>query len=172
MAEIIQTLTGVGQPGGVFEDANIPKNLIPATVAVHLLDWNDRVWLQIRRADKSMGGLLDAAACGNIREGESPEDAALRGLKEQAGLRTVELTSLGEMMVKFTEDGLDVCRYPRVFAVRTHQVPQITDEVDGFKRVNIDDIHNDIVNNPGAYTPTVGEQLLYVTAKMEEVLDV
>ncbi len=65
---------------------------------------SDSVYFQIRGKNVAFPGLLDATVGGHITAGESAEEALLREIEEEVGirLRTSELTFVGQNKFDYT----------------------------------------------------------------------
>jgi len=68
---------------------------------------DDKVLLQKKSRGKFGGGKWNAPG-GKINEGETPEDAAIREVKEETGLDVTELESTGVLEVKSEGDSFSI----------------------------------------------------------------
>lgn len=74
------------------------QSLMHRSVLILVYDMKNKLYLQKRGKNKSLyPGRLDISASGHVQQGESREDAAVRELYEELGLRTDRLTRIHEI---------------------------------------------------------------------------
>lgn len=74
------------------------QSLMHRSVLILVFNMKNKLYLQKRGKNKSLyPGRFDVSASGHIKQGESREDAAIRELHEELGLRTDRLTRLYEI---------------------------------------------------------------------------
>ncbi len=78
---------------------------------------SDSVYFQIRGKNVAFPGLLDATVGGHISAGESAEEALLREIEEEVGirLRTSELTFVGQNKFDYKGKGVHVREFSEVY---------------------------------------------------------
>jgi isopentenyl-diphosphate Delta-isomerase len=123
-------------------------------ISVFVLNSQGEWILQRRALEKYHSrGLWTNTCCTHPFPGESNIDAATRRLMEEMGFKCGlrELFSFiykGEMDSVLTEHELD-----HVFVGISDETPVInTNEVVEWKKINFDDLHDDILKNPSHYT--------------------
>jgi len=108
-----------------------------------------------RRAEKKYhsGGLWTNTCCSHPRPGEPVEKAVHRRLKEEMGF-DCELKEIFSFIYKVEFDnGLSENEYDHVFVGRFDGEPSPnSDEVDGWKWVDIEELKKNIYQNPEKYT--------------------
>jgi isopentenyl-diphosphate delta-isomerase type 1 len=73
------------------------KGLLHRAVDVFVFDKEGRIFIQQRSFKKLIGpGLWDVSTAEHLKPGETYEEAAVRGVKEELGVRAVGLRKIGE----------------------------------------------------------------------------
>jgi isopentenyl-diphosphate Delta-isomerase len=128
--------------------------MLHRAVSVFIIDQEQKWILQKRAHDKyhSMG-LWTNTCCTHPLPGESNQDAARRRLKEEMGI-SCRLEELFAFVYKEKlENELIENEFDHVFFGISEDDPVINIlEVDDWERISFEELHLDIVNNPGSYT--------------------
>jgi len=73
------------------------KGLLHRASDIFVLDKKDRIFIQQRSFKKLIGpGLWDMSAAEHLKPGENFEQAAIRGVKEELGVKSTSLKKIGE----------------------------------------------------------------------------
>jgi isopentenyl-diphosphate delta-isomerase len=130
------------------------KGLLHRAVSVFIINSKGEWILQRRALDKyHSNGLWTNTCCTHPYPGETTTDAAKRRLVEEMGIKC-NLVDLFSFIYKekldneLTEHELD-----HVFFGISDDIPKPdTTEVEEWKKVSFNDLHEDIVKNPSGYT--------------------
>ncbi len=91
------------------------KSLISRNVAIFILDDNKKLLITKRSSRKeSFPNRYDLAACGNVKAGESYEDAAKREVTEELSI-DCDLKFLGKIFNEFKEDEKTIKYFTGIF---------------------------------------------------------
>jgi isopentenyl-diphosphate delta-isomerase type 1 len=139
------------------------KGLIHRIVRVMVENDNGQILLQKRSEHMHRWpNSWDCSAAGHVDVGEDYMVAAKRELKEELGIKNVELKELGSY---YTEDksepGVTLKRFNRAYKVIYNQTPDKVDpyEVSEIKWVNIDEVYKLKKQKPGEVTDGIVEVL-------------
>ncbi|HSW74438.1 MAG TPA: NUDIX domain-containing protein [Candidatus Saccharimonadales bacterium] len=92
--------------------------LIHRVVRISILDPAGRLLVQKRSLQKGLfPGRWDNSAAGHVDAGETYEQAALRELHEELGLKDIELQKLGDYYVDVTDDWRRMKRFTRSYKI-------------------------------------------------------
>jgi len=131
--------------------------LIHRVVRISILDKAGRLLVQKRSAQKELfPGRWDNSAAGHVDAGESYEQAALRELNEELGLKGVELEKLGDYYVDVTDDWRRMKRFTRSYKiVLQDSLPLFNlprNEVESTEWMDIAKVKELVANHPGQVT--------------------
>lgn len=129
------------------------KGLISRNVAVFILD-NNKKLLIVKRSPhkKSFPNRYDLAACGNVKVGESYDDAAKREMMEELGIKC-DLNFLGKIFNEFEENDIKIKYFTGVFLGHFSGEVKLSDELSGLKKLSVKEV-NDLINkNKDLFTP-------------------
>jgi isopentenyl-diphosphate delta-isomerase len=130
------------------------KGLLHRAISVFIINSAGEWILQKRAHDKYHSrGLWTNTCCTHPLPGESELESANRRLSEEMGIIT-DLKKVFSFIYKEKVDNeLTEHEYDHVFAGITDFDPLInTKEVVDWKRVSFEELHSDILKNPGNYT--------------------
>lgn len=130
------------------------KALLHRAFSVFVLNDKNELMLQQRAAHKYHSPLLwTNTCCSHQREGENNIQAGNRRLMEEMGF-TTELKELFSFIYKAPFDnGLTEHEFDHVMIGYSNQEPVINpDEVETWKWMYIDEVKNDMKQNPDVYT--------------------
>ena len=130
------------------------RGVLHRAFSILLFNSKSEVLLQKRSRNKyHSGGLWTNTCCSHPNPGESMEDATRRKLKQEMGI------DIGpEFLYKFIyktnlDNDLIEYEYDHVFTAHFEGTPEINaDEVEDWKFMDIQDLREDVKNNPAAYT--------------------
>lgn len=97
--ELVEVVDTKDRTLGVMPLDEVHKqSLMHRSVLILVYNMKNELYLQKRGKNKSLyPGRLDISASGHVKQGESREDAAIRELYEELGLRADRLTRLHEI---------------------------------------------------------------------------
>ena len=122
--------------------------------SVYVFNDKDQLMLQKRDSGKyHCGGMWTNTTCSHPRVGEDVVEAAHRRLQEEMGFDT-DLKKVTEFIYRIEfENGLTEHEYLHVFIGRYNQEPQLNpEEAEDWKWISLDDLDQEITNNPTLYT--------------------
>lgn len=98
MEELFEIIDAFGKVVGIEKRSIVhQKGLLHRAVHVFVLDSKGRTFIQQRSFEKDVGpGLWDLSAAEHLKPGESFEDAAMRGVREELGVELFGMQKLGE----------------------------------------------------------------------------
>ena len=130
------------------------KALLHRAFSVFVINGNNELMLQQRAHQKYHSpGLWTNTCCSHQRDGEENIEAGLRRLQEEMGFET-PLEYLFNFIYRAPFDnGLTEHELDHVMLGRFEGEPSINpEEVASWKWIDIDQIHDDLNNNPSDYT--------------------
>ena len=130
------------------------KALLHRAFSVFILNDNNELMLQQRAQHKYHSPLLwTNTCCSHQRENETNIEAGTRRLREEMGFET-ELKEMFHFIYKAPFDnGLTEHELDHVMIGCYNEEPIInTDEVESWKWMSIEDVKNDMIENPDVYT--------------------
>lgn len=121
--------------------------------SIFIFSSDGKMLLQLRAKKKyHSGGLWTNACCSHPRASETVEIAAHRRLKEEIGF-DCELKKIGEFIYNLKVGALTEHEYDHVFVGKYDgEVKPNMEEADDFKFMRIDELKQDLKNNPQKYT--------------------
>lgn len=128
--------------------------LLHRAVSVFVFDSNGRLLLQKRASAKyHSGGLWSNTCCGHPRPGEHQTSAARRRLREEMGI-DCELLQVFSFTYRAAFDNqLIENEYDHVFFGKYDGDPiSNPEEVEGWAWMELDSLHQDMINNPAFYS--------------------
>ena len=131
------------------------KGLLHKSVHVFVLDERGQNFIQLRSEKRDIGpGLWDLSAAEHLKPGESFEEAAARGVKEELGVEPVEMEKLGEKLQYFDygelKDNERVASFKCGFK---GQVKLQKEEVTEGKWVSKEELLQEMVSDSKKFTP-------------------
>lgn len=104
--------------GGATKQEAWRNGLIHRVVRISILNQRSDLLVQKRSLQKELfPGRWDNSAAGHVDVGETYEQAALRELHEELGLKDVKLEKLGDYYVDVTDDWRRMKRFTRSYKV-------------------------------------------------------
>ena len=133
------------------------KGLIHRVVRISIFDEAGRLLVQKRSTQKELfPGRWDNSAAGHVDVGETYEQAALRELSEELGLKGVKLHRIGDYYVEVTDDWRHMKRFTRSYKiVLKNSLPSFhlpEDEVESVEWMDLAAVKKLVANNPGQVT--------------------
>jgi 16S rRNA (adenine1518-N6/adenine1519-N6)-dimethyltransferase len=131
--------------------------LIHRVVRISILDRAGRLLIQKRSSKKELfPGRWDNSAAGHVDAGETYEQAALRELNEELGLKGIELQKLGDYYVDVTDDWRHMKRFTRSYKIVLQDpLPSFNlpkDEVESIEWMDIEKVKALVANHPEQVT--------------------
>ncbi|MBI3336383.1 isopentenyl-diphosphate Delta-isomerase [Candidatus Peregrinibacteria bacterium] len=146
------------------ESAHSGKGKLHRAFSIFIFKKND-VLLQKRAPHKLFGSLWTNTCCSHPRPNETAIDAALRRLKEEFGF-DCPLTECGSFIYRAHDKKGTEYEYDIVFvgeiSDRTPVTPD-TNEIAEWKWMNIEELKDDLKNNPEKYSPWLPQALKYAS---------
>jgi len=158
---------GMGGKLKVHQDGSLHR-----AFSIYIFNDQDELMLQQRAKDKyHCGGLWTNTTCSHPRIDEDLSAAAHRRLKEEMGFDT-DLKKVTEFIYKVGFDnGLTEHEYLHVFIGRYNKDPQLNpEEVQGWKRIKIEELEKEIEENPKAYTYWMEKTLPFINEALANKL--
>lgn len=135
------------------KDNKFLKEFISRNVAVFILDDSGKLLIVKRSAQKkSFPNRYDLAACGNIKVGESYEEAAKRELKEELGI-DCQLELLDKIFNIFKENEREIKYFTGVFLGRFSGAVELNDELIEPQKLTVLEVEKMIGRNRDLFTP-------------------
>lgn len=116
----------------------------------------DCILLQKRASNKyHCGGLWTNTCCSHPRKGENVKEAAIRRLQEEMGIYSENLNEISHFVYRYPfENGLVEFEYDHVLVGEyCGDYKAEPEEVDEIKWMDVNELLEDIKNNPNEYTP-------------------
>jgi isopentenyl-diphosphate delta-isomerase len=130
------------------------KALLHRAFSVFIFNEKGELMLQQRAASKYHSPLLwTNTCCSHQRDGESNIEAGKRRLQEEMGFVT-DITEVFSFIYKAPFDnGLTEHEFDHVMIGRYDKAPELnTEEAEAYKWMNMEDVKQDIEDNPSIYT--------------------
>ena len=130
------------------------KAVLHRAFSVFVFNNKNELMLQQRALHKYHSpGLWTNTCCSHQRDGESNLQAGIRRLQEEMGFVTPLKETISFIYKAPFDNGLTEHEFDHVLVGNFNGEPQInTDEVASWKWMLLDDVKNDIANNPSNYT--------------------
>lgn len=129
------------------------NNLITRNVVVFVLDNKNRILIGKRSyIKKSFPNRYDLAVCGNVKAGETYEEAAKRELKEELGIE-VDLKFLKKIYNEFKEKGNLIKYFTSIFLGLFSGEVKLSKEFTELRRITMEEIQDLIDKNQNLFTP-------------------
>ena len=129
------------------------NELISRNVAIFIKDSQNK-FLIVKRSPnkKSFPNKYDLAACGNVKSGETYEQAAERELAEELGI-TCKIKFLKKIYNEFSEKNKVLKYFTAVFAGESSQEVVLNDELVELKRLTLNEIDKLMEKDKTLFTP-------------------
>jgi len=130
------------------------KELISRNVVAFLKDKNNK-YIIVKRSPKkkSYPNLLDLAACGHVRLGESYKEAIAREIKEELGVSVPDLKLLKKVYHEHIENGKYLRYFTSIFTGTCKDKIILSDELIDYKLFDIKSLKVNVESNPKQFTP-------------------
>ncbi len=130
------------------------KAVLHRAFSVFIFNNKGETLLQQRATTKYHSPLLwTNACCSHPREGETYKEAALRRMPEEIGLTTEIEEAFWFVYKADVGQGLTEHELDHVFIGYSNDEPELNQfEACNYKWMKVQDVKNDIANNPGLYT--------------------
>ncbi len=135
--------------------------------SIFIFNSKGELMLQKRAASKyHCGGLWTNTCCSHPRAGESLDEAIHRRLKEEMGFDCAMQETFSFIYKAELDHSLVEFEFDHVFLGRYDGNPSINpEEADGWKWIGLDEVKEDILKNPEAYTPWFKIALSRITSE-------
>ena len=143
------------------------KGFITRNVAIFILDDKNNLLIVKRSPEKrSFPNRYDLAACGNVKGGETYEEAAKRELKEELSIE-INLVFLKKIFNEFEEKGNVIRYFTGIFLGRFSGEVKLSEEVTELKRMSVKEVQELINRNKDLFTPGFVKDFLSVKDKLK-----
>ncbi|MFC1629718.1 NUDIX domain-containing protein [Patescibacteria group bacterium] len=143
------------------------KGLISRNVAIFILD-NNKKLLIVKRSPhkKSFPNRYDLAACGNVKAGESYEEAAKREVKEELNIEC-DLIFLGKIFNQLKEKNIEIKYFTGIFLGYFSGGVELNDELVELKRLSVEETEVLLSKNKNLFSPGFVNDFFAVKDKLE-----
>jgi len=139
--------------GKDIKENKIKKKLISRNVVVFVVDKNKNLFITKRSPHKkTCPNMYDVSAVGNIKSGESPENAAKRELKEELNIQC-DLEFFGKLLNEFYDGDLFLRYYSYIFLGIHHGDVKLGTELTELHKIPWKDVQSLVNNNKDKFTP-------------------
>lgn len=148
------------------------RNLIYPNVIVFVFTPDKRVWIQKRSLSKRhFPGLWDTSACGALAHDEEPAAAANRELQEEMGI-TAEMHFVKKFLNQFPSEDKQTTysRMSHIFIGVSSETPAGNDEVEAVAAFEIDELLQEIKQNPDDFVPSFDIEFESAARAYEELI--
>lgn len=165
LLDIINRKDGV--IGQDTKENKFKKGLISRNVAIFILDDDKKLLITKRSSQKeSFPNRYDLAACGNVKAGESYEDAAKREVIEELSIEC-DLKFLNKVFNEFKEDDKTIKYFTGIFLGYFSGEVKLSDELVELKRLSVEEVEKLINENKDLFTPGFVNDFLFVKDKLK-----
>jgi len=165
LLDIINRKDGV--IGQDTKENKFKKGLISRNVAIFILDDDKKLLITKRSSQKeSFPNRYDLAACGNVKAGESYEDAAKREVIEELSIEC-DLKFLNKVFNEFKEDDKTIKYFTGIFLGYFSEEVKLSDELVELKRLSVEEVEKLINENKDLFTPGFVNDFLFVKDKLK-----
>jgi isopentenyldiphosphate isomerase len=142
------------------------KELISRNVAIFILD-NNKKLLIVKRSPykKSFPNRYDLAACGNVKSGESYQEAAIREVKEELSINC-NLKFFGKIFNEFKEKDIIIRYFTGIFLGYFSEEVKLNDELVELKRLSVKEVEDLINKDKELFTPGFIKDFLSAREKL------
>jgi len=156
-----------GVIGQDTKENKFKKGLISRNVAIFILDDDKKLLITKRSSQKeSFPNRYDLAACGNVKAGESYEDAAKREVIEELSIEC-DLKFLDKVFNEFKEDDKTIKYFTGIFLGYFSGEVKLSDELVELKRLSVEEVEKLINENKDLFTPGFVNDFLFVKDKLK-----
>jgi isopentenyldiphosphate isomerase len=153
--------------GRETKDQKFAKDLISRNVAVFIKNASGKFLIARRsQAKKSFPGRLDLAVCGNVKAGESYEEAAYRELKEELGI-ICKLDLLDRIYNEFKENSHTLKYFTGIFLGTFSGDISPNWEAAGHIFLTLTEIDAQLAQNSDQFTPGFVHDYQVVSSKIK-----
>lgn len=144
------------------------KGFISRNVGIFILD-RDKKLLIAKRSPlkKSFPDRYDLAACGNVKAGETYDEAARREVKEELGIEC-DLTFLGRIFNEFREKGITIRYFTGILLGYFPGEVVLGDELVEIRRLSVREVEGLINGNRDLFTPGFVNDFLFAKDRLEQ----
>jgi len=140
------------------------KGLLHRTSDVFVLDDKSRIFIQQRSFKKLIGpGLWDVSAAEHLKPGETYEETAARGVKEELGVKPISIEKIGEREQRYKFEKLYDNGKVQVFQCGFEGKIKIDKaEIEEGKWVSKEDLLEEMEKSPRKFTPWLLQDIKFV----------
>jgi len=143
------------------------KELISRNVGVFIVDNDQKLLISKRSPDKkSFPGRLDLAACGNVRSGETYEEAARREVAEELGIKC-DLEFLDKIFNEFRENNLSLRYFTGIFLGRHSGNVSLNKELTETRRLSVKEIEGMLNRDRDSFCPGFVSDFLHIKDRLK-----
>ena len=148
------------------------KGVLHRAFSVFVFNSAGELLLQ-QRADHKYhsGGLWTNTCCSHPAPGEEVADAAVRRLKEEMGFNCELAHAFSFIYKAHFQNGLTEYEFDHVYIGYSDSIPLLNkDEVQDWKYINLQNLSQDMEENPGIYTAWIKECFKMVVNHLKDTI--
>jgi len=135
------------------KDNKFAKELISRNIACFVSNDKGQILIVKRSPNKkSFPNRYDLAACGNVKSGETYEEAAKREIKEELGV-DCPIKALKKLFNRFEENGKKLRYFTTIFQGKWNGGVKLNEELTELKKMSIAEVEKKIKENGDLFTP-------------------
>lgn len=149
------------------KDNKFNKGFISRNVAIFILDKNGKLLITKRSPQKkSFPNRYDLAACGNVKAGETYEEAAKREVMEELNINC-ELKFLGKIFNEFKEKDKIIKYFTGIFLGYFYGEVKLSDELTELRILSVKEVESLINKDRDLFTPGFVKDFISVKNKLK-----
>jgi isopentenyldiphosphate isomerase len=158
--------------GQAFKDQKALQGYISRVAAVFLCDLENNIFICKRAAHKKYSpNLYDLAAVGAVLQGETYEEASMRELEEELGVKCdLQMLDKFYQEAEAVGDGKKLKYFCAVFLGKTDAKPILNEELSEIRKMSWDELQLELKNNLDKFCPGFINDFRQVEEKLEKII--